>query len=446
MSERRVDESAEMLAASGAAAEAPASTMPESIAAEVAPTAERPSDVEPAAASSDIAPHEPEAAAHVASQAELDTFRQRSDVLERQLAEAGKKRARLEAQAQEYTTEIARLKGLATRRAADLRELRQSLEEESKRADRERRRAAAAARENTSLTTKVEGLQERVRTLKALQDELEQDIARLSAASGQQLFSNALALQWFARSRERVRFSVPPAVVVVGRGPIGGPEFERLLRKAGCKPRPPGDDEVEVMVVGREDWLIDELEEQIAARKDRELRVYSQEMFVAALATRDDPFDSADRKTLLAFAEGHDALTYLIEAGFEWPFITWRPLQTIGQFAGKKFADESPVHKLGYVVGKVAGLPEKARRRVLADAYTGKLPKVHSAEYMATWGTPGSRIRLRRMANHLATFARLWQNEPNFDTAVDHWRSDLDWLHGEFYEPWMRFRWPESGV
>jgi hypothetical protein len=220
--------------------------------------------------------------------------------------------------------------------------------------------------------------------------------------------------------------------------------MERLLRKAGFQLRKPGDTSAASMVTGRDDWLVDDLEDQIAARKSQRLKVFSQEMLIAALATRDDPFESADRKTLLAFADGHDALTYLIEAGFEWPFITWKPLQAAGRFAEKQFAEESPVHKMGYVVGKVAGLPEKARRRILADAFTGKLPKVYSTEYMATWGTPGGRIRLRRMATHLATFARLWQNEPNFGTAVAHWEADLDWLEQEFYEPWMRFRWPET--
>ena len=199
------------------------------------------------------------------------------------------------------------------------------------------------------------------------------------------------------------------------------------------------------MVVGRDEWLVDDIEEQIAVQeKTCGLKVFSQEMLVAALATRDDPFDSADRKTLLSFADGHEALTYLIEAGFEWPFITPRSIGKALEAESDGFAEESPIHKMGYVVGKVAGLPEKARRRILTDAFTSKLPKVGSAEYMARWATPGSRIRLRRMANHIATFARLKQNEPNFDTAVEHWESDLDWLHEEFYESWMRFRWPET--
>ena len=375
---------------------------------------------------------------------ELQAARQRIADVERTLAQMEKRLARADAARDESVAEAERQQAVAARRVAQIRELRDSLAAETTRAGQEQRRARAFGRENGELRADVETLQGKVKRLATVNADLTLDVERLAASTGLQLLTSPLALQWLTRKRERTTLKMPREVVVVGAGPVPGGEMERLLRKAGFLVRVPGDDSAALMVVGREEWLVDDLEEQIAARKSLGLKVFSQEMLIGALATRDDPFESADKKTLLGFADGHGALEYLIEAGFEWPFITWRPLQTAGQFAEKKFAEESPVHKLGYVVGKVAGLPDKARRRVLADAFTGKLPKVHSAEYMATWGTPGSRIRLRRMANHLATFARLWQNEPSFDTAVAHWEMDLARLHDEFYEPWMRFRWPET--
>lgn len=378
--------------------------------------------------------------------AESQAARQRIADVERALSQMEKRLARADAARDESVAEADRQQAIAARRGTQIREMRESLAAEVKRAGQEQRKGRALARENVELRSQASILQGKVKRLTTVNADLTLDVERLAAATGLQLLSSPLALQWLTRKRKKTTLKLPREVVVVGAGPVPGGEMERLLRKAGFLVRAPGDDAAALMVVGREEWLVDDLEEQIAARKSLGLKVFSQEMLIGALATRDDPFESADKKTLLGFAEGHGALEYLIEAGFEWPFITWRPLQTAGQFAGEKFAKESPLHKLGYVVGKVNGLPEKARRRVLADAFTGKLPKVHSVEYMATWGTPGSRIRLRRMANHLATFARLWQNEQNFDTAVAHWEADLDWLHDEFYEPWMRFRWPEARV
>jgi hypothetical protein len=90
---------------------------------------------------------------------------------------------------------------------------------------------------------------------------------------------------------------------------------------------------------------------------------------MAALSTNDDPLKSASRKTLMQFADGHPALTHLIESGFEWPNITWRPLQAMAEFETGEFAEQSPINKLGYVVGKIRGLADQTRRDLL-DAGT----------------------------------------------------------------------------
>jgi len=52
------------------------------------------------------------------------------------------------------------------------------------------------------------------------------------------------------------------------------------------------------MVVGRDEWGVDDLEHQIRARGKGILRVYSQEMLLAALSTGDDPFGSASHDVL----------------------------------------------------------------------------------------------------------------------------------------------------
>jgi hypothetical protein len=166
-------------------------------------------------------------------------------------------------------------------------------------------------------------------------------------------------------------------------------------------------------------------------------------MFMGALATRDDPFESADNKTLLAFADGHPALEYLISSGFEWPIVLAR--NGVGPLEDPPEVTESPIHVLGYRVGK-SGLAATERRKILKASFQGKLPRVESDRYMRAWGQPRTRDRLRRMARHIAWLARLWGNQQSHTVATSHWREDLSWLRDEFYEPWMRFRWPEVDV
>ena len=111
------------------------------------------------------------------------------------------------------------------------------------------------------------------------------------------------------------------------------------------------------MIVGRYDWEEADLDAKLAAREGQTLRVYSQEMLLAAMATANDPFESAGESALRAFAVVHEALTCLMRSSLMWPRTDvgyqggeFDPAEWVGP------GTESPLHKLDYNVGRTSPL------------------------------------------------------------------------------------------
>ena len=75
-----------------------------------------------------------------------------------------------------------------------------------------------------------------------------------------------------------------------------------------------------------------------------------------------------------------------------------------------------------------------------------QLPPVVSPAYVAEWGAPESSMRLRKMAESIAAFARNLKRreKPEFEKAVSDWESDLRFLHRELYFGKFGFGWPEA--
>jgi hypothetical protein len=315
------------------------------------------------------------------------------------------------------------------------REVRHELKERTKEADAAKRKASLLTKKCEQLATENAELGQR---LKALQ-----------TASAAQLILQPLVRNWLVKQRGKRNLRLPREVVLIGSGPLSEKEMRAILSAREIQAAPPEDPSTAVMIVGRDDWLVDDLEAQIRARGEVGLRVYSQEMLLAAFSTGDDPLE-ATRNILMQFADGHPALECLIESGFEWP--KWVTSGSLDKFKPGKFADQSPLNALGYVVGKGSELPVSKRRNLLTKAFRDKLPSVESSssqymlsQYMKSWGEPGSRIRLRRAAEHIAWLVGFFGPRITHDVAVRHWRDDLNWMHKQLYEPWMRFRWPEIG-
>jgi hypothetical protein len=290
-------------------------------------------------------------------------------------------------------------------------------------------------------------LEESERTVVSLTRKIgnqERKLSRIAAQAGSPIMvTNPEVRSWLIEDFDPAILGELRYAVTVGSGPFPADDFDALVRSAGYEVYPAGDSEIDIMIVGREAWTEQELEEQIAAREGETLRVYSQEMFLAAMATSRDPFD-ADREVLMMFGKGHPALEYLMKSEINWPDFEGdgEPLE----WTFEETAEESPLHKMGYVVGITNGLPEHQRREILTRAFNGALPWAGSDEYMAGWGQPRTRRRLWRMAHHIGWLAKTRQGMPSMYHAVGDWESDRRWLRREFYTARMRFEWPEVEV
>lgn len=235
---------------------------------------------------------------------------------------------------------------------------------------------------------------------------------------------------------------------LVGEGPWRGDQLGLLMEQRGFSLWKLPDQDVCHVVVGRNNWDAEELEEQIASMGDMELRIYSQEMWFAKLVTGRDPFDSGDQDLLMAFAKGHDALQYLIARDNPWPEVTSQDLVVgDGVFTeGTEFGATSPLHNFGYQVGASSGLSERERRVILAnflEARSLDFDDQSSEDYRSHWGRPRSVQRLFRVALHIKWLIG-WQGKSPFRAqANEEWTEDLKWLKKTFYKPSShKFKWP----
>lgn len=101
---------------------------------------------------------------------------------------------------------------------------------------------------------------------------------------------------------------------------------------------------------------------------------------------------------------------------------------------------------MGYRVGQ-AGVSVYKRRDLLDHIYESRLPKVHTTEYMAGWGSPKSATRLRKLAESIASFTRSAKrnNAARYATAISDWESDLKYLKKTYYHRY-KFPWPRTSV
>ena len=235
---------------------------------------------------------------------------------------------------------------------------------------------------------------------------------------------------------------VPKKVLLIGDGPWPIDNFTDLLSdlgfevwQSGCKSN------IEVVIVGRENWSKPVIDGQIEERDGDSLRIYPQELFILLLAIQADPLVFADTDALLKFVDGHPVFEYLFSQEFPWPETTFEdgPPATIGEgFDGEDAS--SPLYKMGYSVAQQVALSAMKRREVLDETYAEEnLPWCISDEYMEDWGQPNSRTRLRRIAWHLHLMTKRFRRHAE---AVSRWESDLDWLKQTYYKPIHRFRWP----
>jgi len=277
--------------------------------------------------------------------------------------------------------------------------------------------------------------------------------------AGHTPLNSPVVRDWFFSSSSNGNNSLPKHVDCRGSGPFEEEEFIAFLENKGVleskkASKNAGINEylpVGVLVIGREGWTDEEIDQVIEDHVcRRELRVYSQEMFLSFLTNGADPFD-AGPDVLAAFRAGHPGLEFLSGGWSGWvsTYVSenWRePIGGGGPHGGS--GRDSPLKLLGYGVGK-SGKPEAERREILRRAFKGRLPSAGTLEVDQEWGSSDSPRRLQKMAQHIAAVCRnrkMQSSEANVSQAIADWESDLDWLKEQFYRGHMKFGWPDTGV
>lgn len=244
---------------------------------------------------------------------------------------------------------------------------------------------------------------------------------------------------WCFERAERIDELVDPAPF--GSGPFEEEDFATFLSQHNIESLAISD-ETDLLVVGREAWSRDTLDWLLKMRSGETLRVYSQEMYLTYWLTGNDPL-KAPLQVIEAFRQGHPALEYISEGWPDWP-STRVPEESSGDLSNEEWWDCGLLTKMGYRAGSKAPPRSERRailRRILEDP---KLPEFNSPVYIAKWGKARSAVRLRKLANSIATFCRNGKrrrtNPPK--KAIAHWEEDLAWLNKEFYSGRFAFEWP----
>lgn len=370
------------------------------------------------------------------------------------------RKAKVESDARANRSESKRLGVQATQQASTERKLDTR---ENKVAAREVRVVAAETRHRARRTelaaakNRIDELVEELGTANAERDRLQQELQEAGALTLSALHIPSWDVARWMLSEVEIDFDqFADKVAFTGDGPFERADLAASARQLGlqvgrCGAMQPA----RVLVVGREGWDQPAVEAHVGALEDDDLFIFPQELWVASLLIRYNPFlyleeDDACRTAVETFGEGHPVIEWLRGMQFPWPnghASDEPPPPDL-----ERQVKASPLVKLGYRVGKTYGLPVSKRRNVLSEAFLiGELPLAEfevgvrqskQREYMESWGEPQSRIRLRRMAWHLAMLVSMHARLRNHEVAVQEWEADLAWLKKRYYSAFMRFQWP----
>ena len=236
----------------------------------------------------------------------------------------------------------------------------------------------------------------------------------------------------------------PRRVATLGSGPFTEEDFDSFLQELGVKVLHPNAD-LELVVVGREGWSDEDLEEIVQNRAGAILKVFSQEMLLVYVFSGLDPFNESEAM-LRRLGADHPALEFLSGLGFDWP--TTEAFGGGGGVSDDDWPEIGLLSHMGYRAGKTAGVPQSVRRGILRQVFKGEsLPLVNNAKYMREWGGPKSRTRLLKLANTLSSFCQNEKRRPRPPwVAIEEREADLAWAKTEFYKGRFDFTWPSTNV
>jgi outer membrane biosynthesis protein TonB len=127
---------------------------------------------------------------------------------------------------------------------------------------------------------------------------------------------------------------------------------------------------------------------------------------------------------------------------FVWPSTDAR--SGAGGIGEIGWVEEGVLRFVGYSVSKQADLTLSKRQAILRRVFRMTVPPFEKPAYLREWGDPDTPARLRKMAESIASFARLAKGQSRADKrlSVDRWEADLAMLREEFYVG--QFGWPDT--
>ncbi len=247
--------------------------------------------------------------------------------------------------------------------------------------------------------------------------------------------------RWFHEesNKEGNKSKIFEEAVVQGMSFLYEFDIARFLEKHGISYGGYFRGDVETMILGKKGWNENDVMQQLDLRTGKSVKVYSEEMLLAFLGCGKDPF-SGGEALLRYFSRNHSGLEFLREIGFRWPSTDVFP--GTEHLPKPDWPELGILKYMGYSVGEY-GKPLQCRREILKRVFeTEELPLVESWGYREQWGPARSRTRLSKMAESIASFAKLRKRAVGFDKAIEDWETDLDWLKDTFYTGRFRFQWP----
>jgi hypothetical protein len=205
-----------------------------------------------------------------------------------------------------------------------------------------------------------------------------------------------------------------------GNGPFNKDDLDELLIKLGGLEATESMDwnEVDLVVVGREDFDDWSLEQSLVEKSD--LWYLSQEDFLNwVLFGIKTHYTENDRRILQ-----HPGLFVLSKVKFNWPDTFVMPGD--GEIDVEGWAQEHVLkYKYGYEVDARSGLSDTARRTKLKNAI--------------------GELRLKNIVYHLAMLVRTRKGRSDniMENAIGKWKSDLGWIKMTYYDNTAyEFPWP----
>lgn len=392
---------------------------------------------------------------------ELSAFQIRADQLDVEAAQLERKSQALEqkiqAQKLKHTerlseirkieSEVAKAKGVLGQREQNLKARENEVQKEERNLLVVKNKNRLLLNDNKALRTQLENLVGSDSERSALQQSLDALSAQFEETKS--AFLHPTVLAWLAEDGDFVRAHVKDGWLgVSGTGPWKQSLFKSCLKELGYAFYPLSDDDHTCVIVGRNGWSASDLRDLINAHQGQSLRIYSQEMFLAKLATGRDPFDSHNADLLESFAEDHPALQFLMALPDPWPYVTEISSAEVtlvppGSYGG---VSQSPLNILDYHAGVTANQTAAIRRKILVQCLASRhLPfsDDSSADYIAQWGRSNSAQRLYRIALHLKILAEGQGKDPRKYQARIDWINDSKWLKENYFYMYKHaFAWP----